>query len=77
MKKLLTTLLIAGCAFSAASQAASGGASLQNSLAAGLAKMMAYGGAKPGDRTMIEAIAPTLEALSKGLDEAAKAARAA
>ena len=62
--------------FSAASQAASGGASLQNSLAAGLAKMMAYGGAKPGDRTMIDAIAPALEALSKGLDEAAKAARA-
>ena len=62
--------------FSAASQAASGGASWQNSLAAGLAKMMAYGGAKPGDRTMIDSIAPALEALSRGVDEAAKAARA-
>lgn len=62
--------------FSAASQAASGGASWQNSLSAGLAKMMAYGGAKPGDRTMIDAIAPALQALPQGLGEAAKAARA-
>lgn len=62
--------------FSAASQSASGGATWQNSLSAGLAKMMAYGGAKPGDRTMIDAIAPALTALSGGLDEAAKAARA-
>ncbi|WP_425066374.1 dihydroxyacetone kinase subunit DhaK [Reyranella sp.] len=62
--------------FSAASQSASGGASWQNSLSAGLAKMMAYGGAKPGDRTMIDAIAPALQALPQGLDEAAKAARA-
>jgi dihydroxyacetone kinase len=62
--------------FSAASQSASGGATWQNSLSAGLAKMMAYGGAKPGDRTMIDAIAPALTALSSGLDEAAKAARA-
>ncbi|WP_428681258.1 dihydroxyacetone kinase subunit DhaK [Reyranella sp.] len=62
--------------FSAASQSASGGASWQNSLSAGLAKMMAYGGAKPGDRTMIDAIAPALAALSSGLDDAAKAARA-
>ena len=62
--------------FSAASQSASEGASWQDSLSAGLAKMMAYGGARPGDRTMIDAIAPALEALPMGLDEAAKAARA-
>jgi dihydroxyacetone kinase len=62
--------------FSAASQSVSGGASWRNSLSVGLAKMMAYGGAKPGDRTMIDAIAPALAALSSGLDEAAKAARA-
>ena len=62
--------------FSAASQSASGGASWQSSLSAGLAKMMAYGGAKPGDRTMIDAIAPALASLSSGLPEAAKAARA-
>ena len=62
--------------FSAAGQAASGGASWQKSLAAGLAKMMAYGGAEPGDRTMIDAIAPALAALPKGVDQAAKAARA-
>lgn len=62
--------------FSAASQSASEGASWQDSLSAGLAKMMAYGGARPGDRTMIDAIAPALEALPLGLDEAAKAARA-
>ena len=62
--------------FSAASQSSSGGASWQNSLSAELAKMMAYGGAKPGDRTMIDAIAPALQALAQGLGEAAKAARA-
>ena len=62
--------------FSAASQSASGGASWQSSLSAGLAKMMAYGGARPGDRTMIDAIAPALQALPQGLGEAAKAARA-
>jgi dihydroxyacetone kinase len=62
--------------FSAASQSESEGASWQDSLAAGLATMMAHGGAKPGDRTMIDALAPALAALPKGLDEAAKAARA-
>ena len=62
--------------FSAAGQAASGGATWQESLSAGLAKMMDYGGAKPGDRTLIDALAPALAALSGGLDAAAKAARA-
>ncbi len=62
--------------FSAASQAAASGATWQKSLVAGLDKMMAYGGAKPGDRTMIDALAPALAALPKGVNEAAKAARA-
>jgi dihydroxyacetone kinase len=62
--------------FSASSQSESEGASWQDSLAAGLATTMAHGGAKPGDRTMIDALAPALAALPKGLDEAAKAARA-
>lgn len=61
--------------FSAASQSASEGANWQDALAAGLAKMMVHGGAKPGDRTLIDAIAPALAALPKGLDEAANAAR--
>ena len=49
----------------------------QTALQAGLAKMMAYGGAKPGDRTMIDALLPALEVLAKGGDlaAAAKAAR--
>ncbi len=62
--------------FSAASQSASEGASWQEALSAGLAKMMAHGGARPGDRTMIDAIAPALQALPAGLDAAAAAARA-
>lgn len=62
--------------FSAASQSASEGASWQDALSAGLAKMMAHGGASPGDRTMIDAIAPALRALPAGLDAAATAARA-
>ncbi len=62
--------------FSAASQAAAAGATREGALAAGLDRMMAYGGAKPGDRTMIDALAPALAALPKGLAAAAKAARA-
>ena len=61
--------------FSSASQAAAGGANWQKSLVAGLDKMMAYGGAKPGDRTMIDALMPALAALPKGVAAAAKAAR--
>jgi len=62
--------------FAGASRSVSEGASWHDALAAGLAAMMAHGGAKPGDRTMIDAIAPALAALPRGLDEAAKAARA-
>lgn len=47
-------------------------------LLAGLKKMEQYGGAKVGDRTMIDALDPAFSALSDGksLTEAAKAARA-
>lgn len=62
--------------FSAASQSASDGASWRDSLAAGLSAMMAHGGARPGDRTMIDALVPALAALPAGLAKAAKAARA-
>ena len=37
--------------------------------------MQEIGGAKPGDRTMIDALAPALDALGQGLAQAAKAAR--
>ncbi len=62
--------------FSAASQAVGDGKHWKSALNAGLEKMMAYGGAKPGDRTMIDAIVPALAALNAGsLDDAAAAAR--
>jgi ATP-dependent dihydroxyacetone kinase len=59
--------------FAAASQAT--GKSWPDALKAGLARMMEYGGAKPGDRTMIDALAPALEALPD-LAKSAKRARA-
>jgi dihydroxyacetone kinase len=62
--------------FSGASQAAAEGKNWQAALQAGLDKMMAYGGAKPGDRTMVDALVPALAALKAGgLAAAAKAAR--
>ncbi len=60
--------------FAAASQHASKG--WQAALQAGLARMVQYGGAKPGDRTMIDALVPALDELSKS-GSVAKAARAA
>jgi dihydroxyacetone kinase len=61
--------------FAAAAQNA--GARWQDALQAGLARMMEYGGAKPGDRTMIDALKPALDELSKSssIERAAKAAR--
>ena len=46
-------------------------------LQSGLKKMMEYGGARPGDRTMIDALQPALDALSSSgsLRQAAGAAR--
>ena len=44
-------------------------------LRAGLARMQEIGGAEPGDRTMIDALAPALDALPDGTGAAATAAR--
>ncbi len=50
--------------------------SLPKALQAGLEQMMAYGGAKPGDRTMIDALHPALEAwVTSGFSSAAIAAK--
>ncbi len=61
--------------FAAASQASAKGASWQSALQAGLERMMEYGGAKPGDRTMIDALWPALANLPD-LQKAASSARA-
>lgn len=48
--------------FTAAGRDFESNGSLPHALQAGLKKMMAYGGAKPGDRTMIDALHPAFEA---------------
>lgn len=54
------------------------GESLAAALESGLGRMQHYGGAQPGDRTMIDALAPAIGALKagQGLGVAAAAARA-
>lgn len=62
--------------FTAAGQAFAKDVSMAEALLAGLDRMTFYGGAKPGDRTMIDALDPALRALAAGsLADAAKAAR--
>ncbi|CAN7755853.1 dihydroxyacetone kinase subunit DhaK [Mesorhizobium sp. LjNodule214] len=61
--------------FSAAGEAASGGAQLPESLRAGLERLQQIGGARIGDRTMVDALAPALDELTLGLPAAAAAAR--
>ncbi|MDX8453247.1 dihydroxyacetone kinase subunit DhaK [Mesorhizobium sp. VK9D] len=62
--------------FTAASQSLGTGASLSKALLAGLDRMTFYGGAKIGDRTMVDALEPALKALdATGVEAAAKAAR--
>jgi triose/dihydroxyacetone kinase / FAD-AMP lyase (cyclizing) len=61
--------------FAAAGDAASSGLSMRDALRAGLDRMQEIGGARPGDRTMIDALHPALDALDDGLEVAAKAAR--
>ncbi|GAW34037.1 dihydroxyacetone kinase [Roseovarius sp. A-2] len=61
--------------FAAAGDAASSGQSMGEALEAGLARMQEIGGARPGDRTMIDALHPALAALPQGLAAAAQAAR--
>ncbi|MDU1086182.1 MAG: DAK2 domain-containing protein, partial [Leclercia adecarboxylata] len=62
--------------FTAAGQALRGGKSLPDALLTGLAQMKHYGGADRGDRTLIDALQPALEALQSGdLEAAASAAQ--
>lgn len=61
--------------FAAAGDASSSGMSMKDALKAGLSRMQQIGGAELGDRTMVDALHPALEALDEGLDAAAKAAR--
>jgi dihydroxyacetone kinase, ATP-dependent len=63
--------------FTAAGQKLHDGKPLAEALLDGLAQMKHYGGADLGDRTLIDALQPALEALQKGdLKAAAKAAQA-
>ncbi len=61
--------------FNAAGDACASGATVQDALAEGLARVSQVGGAKVGDRTMIDALAPALDALPQGIAAAAAAAR--
>ncbi|MGX9142330.1 dihydroxyacetone kinase subunit DhaK [Mesorhizobium sp. 128a] len=62
--------------FTAAAQASNSGLSLSRALLSGLDRMTFYGGARIGDRTMVDALEPALKALdAKGLEAAATAAR--
>jgi len=62
--------------FAAAGDASASGRSWIGALSAGLERVMQVGGAQPGDRTMIDALAPALDALPNGVPAAAAAARA-
>jgi dihydroxyacetone kinase len=62
--------------FAAAGDAASSGLSMTGALKAGLARMQEIGGANLGDRTMVDALHPALDALDESLAKAAQAARA-
>jgi len=62
--------------FTATGDGASSGLPTQLALKAGLERMQVVGGAKLGDRTLVDALAPALDALSDGIEAAAQAARA-
>lgn len=67
--------------FTAAGKASGDGRDLAASLLAGLDRMTFYGGAYPGDRTMVDALSPALNALATGrvraaADEARRGAEA-
>ncbi len=61
--------------FAAAGDASASGRDAVTSLKAGLMRIQQVGGANLGDRTMIDALSPALDELSKGLAAAAIAAR--
>lgn len=62
--------------FAAAGDASSSGLPTTDALKAGLARMQEIGGARLGDRTMVDALSPALDVLEKGVGSAAAAARA-
>lgn len=62
--------------FAAAGDASSAGLPLQKALKKGLERMQQIGGANLGDRTMVDALSPALDALDDGVGAAARAARA-
>ena len=62
--------------FNAAGDACANGFSVTEALSAGLDRVSQVGGARGGDRTMIDALAPALDALPSGIKAAADAARA-
>ncbi len=61
--------------FAAAGDASASGANAIDALRAGLDRVQQVGGARPGDRTMIDALAPALAELHNGPEAAAAAAR--
>ena len=61
--------------FNAAGDACAGGAPVERALKEGLKRVSEVGGAQVGDRTMIDALAPALDAMDGGLAAAAAAAR--
>jgi ATP-dependent dihydroxyacetone kinase len=61
--------------FTAAGDASANGQDAVSALKAGLKRIQEVGGADIGDRTMIDALSPALDALPLGLEAAASAAR--
>jgi triose/dihydroxyacetone kinase / FAD-AMP lyase (cyclizing) len=61
--------------FTAAGDASASGQDAVSALKSGLMRIQQVGGAELGDRTMIDALSPALDALSSGLGAAASAAR--
>lgn len=61
--------------FAAAGDASSNGVDTVGALKAGLKRVQQVGGAKLGDRTMIDALKPALDSLGDGVKNAAEAAR--
>lgn len=67
--------VLASIFFAAAGAALAAGSGWPDALAEGIARVRAYGGAGPGDRTMLDALIPAIEALKRGdLSSAASAA---
>lgn len=68
--------VLASIFFAAAGAALAGGSGWPDALSDGVARVRAYGGAGPGDRTLLDALIPAIEALKTGdLGAAASAAR--